>query len=122
VSGLEQFASTPFAVAVQKYEKMSKFADKFASNPIVIAKAIARAVKARRASARYVAPRSTNMILAMSAFLPRPVWDWMMRKAGFLAPKYLGLATPAAQVPAAIDMTAGAPTAKPPAAARLSAN
>ena len=113
VTGLEQFATTPYAVAVHKYEKLSQFADKFASNPIVIAKAIARAVKARRPSARYVAPKSTYMVLAMSAFLPRVVWDWMMRKAGFLSPKYLGLAAAStAHVPAVVDLTA-APSAKP---------
>jgi short-subunit dehydrogenase len=91
VSGLDAFAKTPFAGAMAKYEKMSKMADKFASNPIVIAKAIARAVNARRASARYVAPRSTNMILWMSSLLPRFVWDWAMRKAGFLDAKTLDL-------------------------------
>ncbi len=85
VSGLEAFASTPYAGAVAKYEEMSKMADRFASNPIVIAKAIARAVKARRASARYVAPRSTYMILWMSSLLPTFVWDWAMRKVGFLS-------------------------------------
>src|SRR5438132_698884 len=36
VSGLDRFATTPYAVAVQKYEQMSKLADRFASNPIVI--------------------------------------------------------------------------------------
>jgi short-subunit dehydrogenase len=87
VEGLKQFASTPYGVAVAKYEEMSKFANKFASDPIVIAKAITRAVKARRASARYVAPRSQNMIFLASTFLPRIVWDWAMRKVGHLNKK-----------------------------------
>ncbi|MDB4956661.1 MAG: 3-oxoacyl-[acyl-carrier protein] reductase [Myxococcales bacterium] len=91
VSGLEQFASTPYALAMRKYENMSKTADRFASNPIVIARAIARAVNAGRPSARYVAPRSTNMIIWMSALLPTRMWDWMMRKVGFLTPKALDL-------------------------------
>src|SRR3954469_20093626 len=42
VSALSQFDSTPYETAVAKYEQMSKTADRFASNPIVIAKAIAR--------------------------------------------------------------------------------
>jgi short-subunit dehydrogenase len=106
VSGLEQFATTPYAVAVQKYEKMSKMADRFASNPIVIARAIARAVNAGRPSARYVAPRSTNMIIWMSAVLPTRVWDWMMRKVGFLTPKALDLSgSQVTQVPQPVDMT-----------------
>src|SRR5882672_7248722 len=41
VANMSEFANTPYAVAVVKYEKLSQFADKFASNPIVIARAIA---------------------------------------------------------------------------------
>ena len=92
-----------YAAALGKYDKMSKMADRFASNPIVIAKAISRAVRARRPSARYVAPRSTNMILMFRAVAPTRVWDWAMRKVGFLSAKTLDLshkpATPV--VPAA---------------------
>ncbi|HEY1810796.1 MAG TPA: SDR family oxidoreductase [Kofleriaceae bacterium] len=92
VSGLGQFKTTPFAVAVEKYEEMSKFANRFASNPIVIAKAIAKAVGARRPRARYVAPFSNHMIFMMSSLLPTRVWDWTMRKVGFLNKKSLRLA------------------------------
>jgi NAD(P)-dependent dehydrogenase (short-subunit alcohol dehydrogenase family) len=100
VSNLGSFATTPYAVAVSKYEKMSKMADRFASNPIVIAKAISRAVRARRPSARYVAPWSTNFVLWMNAVLPTRVWDWAMRKVGFLNAKSLGLTgKPAAAAP-----------------------
>lgn len=91
VGNLAQFDATPYALAVAKYEQMSKTADRFASNPIVIAKAIARAVEARRPAARYVAPRSTHMILWMSSMLPTRVWDWAMRKVAFLNAKTLGL-------------------------------
>ena len=91
VGNLSQFDATPYAQAVAKYEQMSKTADRFASNPIVIAKAIARAVNARRPAARYVAPRSTNMVIWMRAFLPTRMWDWAMRKVAFLTPKTLGI-------------------------------
>jgi NAD(P)-dependent dehydrogenase (short-subunit alcohol dehydrogenase family) len=102
VAGLSAFASTPYGVAVEKYDELSKRADRFASNPIVIAKAIARAVAARRPAARYVAPRSTNMILWLAALLPTRAWDWAMRKVGFLDARSLGVARPApAQRPAA---------------------
>ncbi len=103
VSGLDAFQGTPYAAAVGKYEQMSKMADRFASDPIVIAKAIARAVKARRASARYVAPRSTYMALWMKAMLPTFVWDWAMRKVGYLNAKGLDLSgtAPSAAKPAA---------------------
>lgn len=100
VSGLGRFEGTAFEVAVRKYEQMSKMADRFASNPIVIAKAISRAVNARRPAARYVAPFSTNFVLLMKAVLPTRVWDWAMRKVGFLTPKALGLTNSPAAKPA----------------------
>lgn len=90
VSGLGALAETPYAGALGKYEQMSKLADRFASNPIVIAKAIARAVNARRPAARYVAPWSTNFVLLFRALAPTFVWDWAMRKVGFLSMKHLG--------------------------------
>ncbi|MBL9017574.1 MAG: SDR family oxidoreductase [Myxococcales bacterium] len=120
VGNLSQFDATPYAGAVAKYEQMSKTADRFASNPIVIAKAIARAVNARRPAARYVAPRSTNFALLMSALLPTRVWDWAMRKVAFLNPKTLGVdgaaladATPAFPV----TRVHGSPNAQPRASA-----
>jgi short-subunit dehydrogenase len=92
VGNLGQFANTPYKVAVEKYEQMSKMADRFASNPIVIAKAIARAVNARRPAARYVAPFSTNFVILFARLFPTRMWDWAMRKVGFLNAKSLGLA------------------------------
>ncbi|MFT3697174.1 MAG: SDR family oxidoreductase [Kofleriaceae bacterium] len=116
VSGLAQFANTPYAVAVRKYEEMSKFADKFASNPIVIAKAITRAVKARRPAARYVAPRSQHVAFIASALLPRRMWDWAMRKVGQLSAKTLDLDMPARAAAKVMDTGVHAPlppSAKP---------
>ncbi len=119
VGNLAAFDNTPYAQAVAKYEQMSKTADRFASNPIVIAKAISRAVAARRPSARYVAPRSTHMILWMSSMLPTRVWDWAMRKVGFLNTKTLGIEgkrpAPAASIP--VTQIHGSPTAAPRASA-----
>jgi short-subunit dehydrogenase len=112
VGNLAQFATTPYKVAVEKYEQMSKMADRFASNPIVIAKAIARAVNARRPAARYVAPFSTNFVILFARLFPTRVWDWAMRKVGFLNATSLGLTgRPAPAVPQPVDMTL--PVAKP---------
>ena len=90
VSNLGGMKGGAYAGALAKYEEMSKSADRFASNPIVIAKAISRAVRARRAAARYVAPWSTNLVLFMRAAFPTFVWDWAMRKLGYLNEKTLG--------------------------------
>jgi len=111
VTNLQQYAQTPFKVAVEKYEQMSKLADRFASNPIVIAKAIARAVEARRPAARYVAPFTTNFVILFARMFPQRMWDWAMRKVGFLSVKSLGLTGPVPSVPSPIDMTR--PQAKP---------
>lgn len=103
-SNLAQLADTPYAAALGKYDQISKLADRFASEPIVIAKAIARAVNARRPAARYVAPFSTNFILAFRAIAPTAVWDWAMRTLGYLSAKHL--AQPAA-APAVAPSRAG---------------
>ncbi len=100
VADLATYRQTPYRNAIEKYEQMSKTADRFASNPIVIAKAISRAVRARRPSARYVAPRSTNFFIWFRAIAPTAMWDWAMRKVGYLTPKTLDL-SPAAPAPAA---------------------
>jgi hypothetical protein len=110
---IDGFAATPYGRALANYERMSRSADRFASNPIVVARAIARAVTARRPSARYVTPRITSVALWLSALLPTSVWDWAMRRAGYLTPEALDLSA----VPTAVD----APAVKPaPASTRSS--
>jgi short-subunit dehydrogenase len=111
VGDLGRLAHTPFAAALGKYEQMSKVADRFASNPIVIAKAIARAVEARRPAARYVAPFSTNFVILFARLFPTRVWDWAMRKVGFLNAKTLGVTGSAVVPPQPIDVPV--PSAKP---------
>jgi NAD(P)-dependent dehydrogenase (short-subunit alcohol dehydrogenase family) len=118
VSNLGQFAQTPFKVAVEKYEAMSKTADKFASNPIVIAKAIARDVNARRPAARYVAPFSTNFVILFARMFPTRVWDWAMRKVGFLDAKSLGVANTAPSAEQPLDVPP--PSSAKPAEVRAS--
>jgi short-subunit dehydrogenase len=100
VSGLGGFRATPYARALANYERMSRSADRFASEPIVVARAIARAVTARRPAARYVAPRVTSVALWLSALLPTSVWDWAMRRAGYLTADGLDLGAVPTAVPA----------------------
>jgi len=98
-TNLQQLTGSPYAAALARYDQMSKSADRFASEPIVIAKAIARAVSARRPAARYVAPLSTNLVILLGRILPTRVWDWAMRRIGFLTPKALGVTPPAQRMP-----------------------
>jgi NAD(P)-dependent dehydrogenase (short-subunit alcohol dehydrogenase family) len=111
--GLQSLAGGPYRAAIARYDTMSKAADRFASNPIVVAKGIARAVEARRAAARYVTPRRTNFVFLLSAILPTSVWDWAMRKIGFLTPEALEVSAAPAAAPAPT-----APPAKPATEAR----
>jgi short-subunit dehydrogenase len=97
VEGLSTLQAGPYGRALAKYEEMSRAADRFASNPIVVAKAIARVVQTKRAAARYVAPRSTHMVLWMSALLPTSVWDWAMRKIGYLTAAQLDVSATSVQ-------------------------
>ncbi len=106
LSNLDQFSQSAYAPAMAKVDELSKKFDRFASNPIVVAKAIARAVGARRAPARIVAPRSNNLILWMSAMLPTRMWDWGMRKMGYLSTKALAVTPVAAPVAAPVKATA----------------
>jgi short-subunit dehydrogenase len=109
-TGLDGFAATPYGRALANYDRMSKAADRFAADPIVVARAIARAVEARRPAARYVTPRLNQIALWLGAVLPTALWDWTMRRAGYLTADGLDLeaasrwappASPAAGRPAA---------------------
>jgi short-subunit dehydrogenase len=96
VSNLEQFAGSAYSSSVNHVHDLAVKFDRFAANPIVVARAISRAVRAGRPAARYVAPRSTYFILWTSALLPRRAWDWMMRKMGALSANKLSpVITPA---------------------------
>ena len=97
VGGLKALETGAYSRALGKYEQMSKTADRFASNPIVIAKAIGRAVNARRPAARYVAPFSTSFFLFFKAVAPTRMWDWAMRKVAFLSPQHLDMTAPSGQ-------------------------
>jgi short-subunit dehydrogenase len=99
VANLETYATSAYGKAISRYEQMSKTVDKFASNPIVIAKAIQRAVEVRRPAARYVAPFATHGVILFARLAPTRVWDWAMRTAGFLSPKSLGVTGSAPTTP-----------------------
>jgi short-subunit dehydrogenase len=102
VAGMAGFTATPYGRALAHYEQMSKAADRFAANPIVVARAIARAVESRRPAARYVTPRLNSAAVWLSAILPTAMWDWAMRRIGYLTPAGLELAAvPAEPRPAA---------------------
>jgi len=116
VTGLDGFAASPYGRGLAHYERMSKFTDRFAAEPIVVARAIARAAAARRPAARYVTPRMNSVAVWLSAILPTSVWDWAMRRAGYLTPGGLELSAVPAAAPAATPPPAASPPARTSAA------
>jgi len=109
-AGLDGFAATPYGRALAHYETMSKAADRFAANPIVVARAIARAVEVRRPAARYVTPRLNSMAVWLSAILPTRAWDWAMRRVGYLTPAGLELPAVPAAAPAPTEPRVASPS------------
>lgn len=98
VSNLDAYRATAYGPAMDRYEQMSALADKTASNPDVVARAIGRAVAARRPVARYVTPWRTNVMIWFHAIAPTAMWDWVMRKMAYLDPRILRADAPATAV------------------------
>jgi short-subunit dehydrogenase len=76
--------NSAYASSLEKSDKLRARMEATAVGPIHVARAIERAVKARRPAARYVAPRRVAMVLFAKALLPTRVWDWAMRKFAYL--------------------------------------
>lgn len=89
VAELEALRDTPYAPIVEKYGTLSQKADRMAADPAVVANAITRAVERRRPAARYVVPFSAKLALVLHRIVPTPLWDFVMRRIGFLHPKSL---------------------------------
>ena len=90
-----QYADSAYGPAIAKADKLRARMESTAVGPIHVARAIERAIRARRPSARYIAPRITWMALFFKAITPTRVWDWTMRKFAFL-----GLVEKAVKAPA----------------------
>ena len=85
---------SPYAAAHAKYMALAKRSDDFAAHPIVIARAIERAITARRPRARYVAPFfGGRVLLALIRATPTRMLDWLFAQVLGLTKKKL--ATPA---------------------------
>ncbi|HPH67732.1 MAG TPA: SDR family oxidoreductase [Kofleriaceae bacterium] len=91
LSGVGAFDQSAYGESLKKVDALSKRMDRVAAEPIVIARAIERAVRVRRPAARYVAPRMNHMVLMLKSVMPTCAFDWSMRKMGYLTPKDLGL-------------------------------
>lgn len=66
-----------------------------APGPVVISRAIAKAVTARRPKARYVAPLSAHLSLKLLQVVPQRMRDWLMRAMFGLTRKRLAASSDA---------------------------
>ncbi len=72
---------SPWAATMQKAEEIQAQTDAMSAGPEVIARAIHRAVSARRPAARYVAPFSSRVMLWAVENLPTRLIDWTIAMA-----------------------------------------
>lgn len=86
--------TSPYAPVTARAEQMRELADRTGVGPAVIARAIERAIRARRPRARYVAPFRYKLMLGFLALVPTRLQDAMMRGMVGLSRKRLGLTDP----------------------------
>ncbi|MBP9206258.1 MAG: SDR family oxidoreductase [Kofleriaceae bacterium] len=103
MGGLDASTSSAYAASLRKADQLRARMEATAVGPEHVARAITRAIRARRPSARYIAPRRTALVLAAKAVTPTRVWDWSMRQFSFLAGKHVHAALAPTPTPARLD-------------------
>jgi short-subunit dehydrogenase len=92
-------AGSEYAGALERADEVTKRFESMAVGPEVIAKAIRRAIKARRPKARYVAPFSAALMLGLYKRLPTRWTDALLRRMTHLRKdKLLAAGTEAARL------------------------
>lgn len=80
---------SPYAAIMARTEAVNEQMLKFASTPDVISRAVQQAIGARRPKARYVAPFTGKVMIALFSVFPTRVVDWVFRQALGLTPRRL---------------------------------
>jgi short-subunit dehydrogenase len=99
---------SPWAAALERADDIKKQSDRLAADPEVIARAMERAIRARRPRARYMAPASARLMVGFLRRLPTRWVDAVLGRFTGLTRKGLGL-TPQ---PAVGQLGAAAPAQK----------
>jgi short-subunit dehydrogenase len=76
--GKYRASASPYSFVLERAERIKQQSDATAVGPECVARAMERAITARRPAARYVAPARTRALLAMKALLPTRWMDAMM--------------------------------------------
>ncbi len=83
------FAGSAYEPIIKQAERFRKQFEATASGPEVTTRAIVHASLARRPRVRYVVPRMLAVVLAMLAFVPTRLVDFLMQRASGLTRKNL---------------------------------
>lgn len=73
--------SSPYASLLERADSIKERSDRMAVGPLVISRAITRAVESRRPRARYIAPRSARWALRLAQMLPARLVDRLLLRA-----------------------------------------
>jgi short-subunit dehydrogenase len=99
VDGYRQ-AGSIYGPSLERADVIARRFESMAAGPEVIARAIHRAIRVRRPSARYVAPFSSALTLWLFNKLPTSWTDALMRRMSFLRDRDLAAAQSAPQLQA----------------------
>jgi NAD(P)-dependent dehydrogenase (short-subunit alcohol dehydrogenase family) len=94
-------ADSPYAALYDRIDEIKAQAERIAADPLVISRIIERTVSARAPRARYVAPFNGRVILALAAWLPTRVFDWILARAMGVTRARLGIVAKAPRPSAA---------------------
>jgi short-subunit dehydrogenase len=86
---VHQYSDTAYGTAIAKAETLQKRMMSTAVGPIVVARAIHKAISRRRPAARYVAPWYGKLVFAFLAVMPTRITDAAMRRITYLSPSQL---------------------------------
>lgn len=86
---VHRYSDTAYSSAIAKAETLQKRMMSTAVGPIVVARAIHKAISRRRPAARYVAPWYGKLVFAFLAVMPTRVTDAAMRRIAYLSPSQL---------------------------------
>ena len=86
-------ADSPYAPAFPHFDAAVTNSDRLAAEPVEIANVIAHAIETSSPRARYVAPFTGRVMIALATMLPTALFDWFSRNIAGLSRKQLLLPT-----------------------------
>lgn len=86
---------SPYAALYARTDELKAQLDRLAGDPIVVVRALERALTASRPRARYIAPFGARIMVALAAWLPTPILDGLLTSMFGITRKRLKVSAPA---------------------------